>query len=41
MFASKDDAESKKAIKLQTVLSKKFNDTLIIEQETTERDLDL
>ena len=39
-FGEKYDGESKKAIKLQTVLSKKFNDILIIEKETIEKGLE-
>ena len=38
-FAYKNFMESKKTAKLHTVLSKKFNDTLIIEEETSETGL--
>ena len=38
-FAYKNFMESKKTTKLHTVLSKKFNDTLIIEEETSETGL--
>ena len=38
-FAYKNFIESKKTTNLHTVLSKKFNDTLVIEEETSETGL--
>ena len=35
-FAFKNQSESKKTVRLHTVLSKKKNDTLIIDEETSE-----
>ena len=38
-FGYKNFIKSKKTAKLHTVLSKKFNDTLVIEEETSETGL--